>query len=36
VPAYDPSLSMWADGAEKRRFIRLPPGTTIDTSDMDH
>jgi hypothetical protein len=36
VAPYDPSLSMWADGADKRRFIRLPPGTTIETSDVDH
>ena len=36
VKAYDPSIELWSDGAEKRRFIRLPPGTTIDTRDMDH
>jgi hypothetical protein len=28
-------VPLWADGAKKRRFIRLPPGTTIDTRDMD-
>jgi hypothetical protein len=33
VAAYGPSLSMWADGAEKRRFIRLPPGTNATDCD---
>jgi hypothetical protein len=33
--AYDPGLHLWSDGAVKRRFISLPPGTQIDTSDMD-
>ena len=33
--AYDPGLHLWTDGATKRRFIYLPPGTQIDTSDMD-
>jgi hypothetical protein len=32
---FAPAESLWSDGAEKRRFIRLPPGTTIDTSNMD-
>jgi hypothetical protein len=36
VLPYDPSIHLWSDGAEKRRFIRLPPGTAIDTHDMDH
>jgi hypothetical protein len=35
VNAYEPAFSLWSDGAEKRRFIRLPPGTSIDTSDLD-
>jgi hypothetical protein len=35
VSRYEPSNSAWADGAEKQRFIRLPPGTAIDTHDMD-
>ena len=33
--AYKPALELWSDGAEKQRFVFLPPGTTIDTSDMD-
>ncbi len=31
-----PGHVLWADGADKRRWIHLPPGTQIDTSDMDH
>ena len=33
---YEPAFPLWADGASKRRFIALPRGTQIDTSDMDH
>ncbi len=32
---YQPGLVFWSDGAEKTRWIYLPPGQTIDTSDMD-
>jgi hypothetical protein len=35
VRAYDPGLHLWSDGAAKTRWIYLPPGTQIDTSDMD-
>jgi len=35
VTEYDPGLHLWSDGAAKTRWIYLPPGTTIDTSDMD-
>ncbi len=35
IHAYDPALHLWSDGAEKSRFIWLPPGRTIDTSNMD-
>jgi len=34
--AFTPSYPLFADGAEKRRFVSLPPGSTIDTSDLDH
>ncbi len=34
--AFEPTYKLWSDGATKRRWIRLPPGTKIDTSDMDH
>jgi hypothetical protein len=31
-----PAHPLWSDGAEKDRLVRLPPGSNIDTSDMDH
>jgi hypothetical protein len=33
VEPYSPAIALWSDGAEKDRWIRLPPGTTIDNSD---
>jgi len=36
VRAYEPRFPLWDDSATKRRWIYLPPGTKIDTSDMDH
>ncbi|MCA9675739.1 MAG: hypothetical protein KC464_11930 [Myxococcales bacterium] len=36
VLAYTPSYILWSDGATKRRWIYLPPGSQIDTSDMDY
>jgi hypothetical protein len=30
--AYAPAAPLWADGADKQRWIELPPGTTIDSS----
>jgi hypothetical protein len=35
VRAYSPGYTLFSDGAEKRRWIHLPPTTTIDTSNMD-
>ncbi len=35
VRLYDPGLHLWSDGASKTRWIYLPPGTKIDTSNMD-
>lgn len=32
---YKPSTEFWSDGAEKRRWIQLPAGQKIDTSDMN-
>lgn len=32
---YTPGVILWSDGADKQRWIYLPPGTKIDTSDMD-
>jgi hypothetical protein len=33
---YAPLYPLWSDGAEKRRWLLLPDGATIDTSDLDH
>lgn len=35
VRAYTPAYPLWSDGAAKQRWILLPEGTTIDTSDPD-
>ena len=32
---FSPQYPLWTDGAMKRRWISLPPGTTIDASDPD-
>lgn len=36
VRAYAPQVPFWSDTATKRRWIYLPPGEKIDTTDMDH
>lgn len=33
---FAPAYFLWSDAALKRRWIELPPGTKIDTSNMDH
>ncbi len=33
VQAFTPNFALWSDGAAKRRWISLPPGTAIDRSD---
>jgi hypothetical protein len=33
--AFSPQYPLWTDGATKRRWISLPPGSAIDTSDPD-
>jgi hypothetical protein len=33
--SYSPQYPLWSDGAAKRRWIFLPPGTSIDASDPD-
>ncbi|WP_373048000.1 hypothetical protein [Vulgatibacter sp.] len=33
--AYAPQYPLWTDGAEKRRWLRLPPGTAVDASDPE-
>jgi hypothetical protein len=35
VQEYTLETELWTDGATKRRWVLLPPGTVIDTSDMD-
>lgn len=35
VLTYTPQYPLWSDGARKRRWILLPPGTSIDASDPD-
>jgi len=34
--SYDPLYGLWSDGADKQRYLRLPPGARIDNSDADH
>ncbi len=34
--AYEPQYPLWSDGARKRRWICLPPGSAIDASDPGH
>ncbi len=36
IQAYKPRWELWSDGATKRRWIYLPPGAQIDTTDMDY
>ncbi|HET8937867.1 MAG TPA: hypothetical protein VFN67_30695 [Polyangiales bacterium] len=35
VQLFSPSYPLWSDAAGKNRWIRLPAGAQIDTSDMD-
>ncbi|HET7542263.1 MAG TPA: hypothetical protein VFK05_20485 [Polyangiaceae bacterium] len=35
IIGYTPQFELWSDGAEKQRWIRLPEGQQIDTSNMD-
>jgi hypothetical protein len=32
---FTPRFPLWSDGADKRRFVRLPPGRAIDASKPD-
>jgi uncharacterized membrane protein len=36
VEQFAPRYELWSDGASKRRWISLPRGERIDTSDMDN
>src|SRR5687768_16023323 len=33
VREFAPGLTLWSDGAVKRRWLRLPPGEVVDASD---
>jgi len=33
---FTPTYPLWSDGVQKRRWVRIPAGTQIDSSDMDH
>lgn len=35
VRAYEVHYPLWSDGAEKKRWVYIPPGEKIDTTDMD-
>lgn len=35
VLPYAPEFALWSDGATKRRWVFLPAGSRIDTSDLD-
>ena len=35
VMPYTPGVTLWSDGAEKHRYLYLPPSTQIDTTVMD-
>jgi hypothetical protein len=35
VKEFSPAIELFVDGAEKTRWLYLPPGSKIDTSDMD-
>jgi hypothetical protein len=35
VLAYTPQFPLWSDGSDKKRWILLPEGQSIDTSNMD-
>jgi len=36
VEEYQPKYQLWTDAAVKKRWVYLPPGSKIDTSDMDY
>jgi hypothetical protein len=36
VVAFEPRWHLWSDGETKRRWIKLPAGAVIDTSNLDY
>lgn len=35
VVPFRPRYELWSDGAQKQRWVRLPPGARVDTSNVD-
>src|SRR5262245_33797852 len=35
VKEFTPALQFWSDGAEKRRWVKLPTGAKIDATNFD-
>jgi hypothetical protein len=35
IVEFRPRFVLWSDAADKQRWIKLPPGTRVDTRDMD-
>lgn len=33
---FQPRFPLWSDGAQKRRWLQLPRGASIDTTEIDH
>lgn len=36
VFAYAPEFALWSDGADKRRWVFVPEGAQVDTSDLEN
>lgn len=36
VTPFAPAFPLWSDGAEKQRWIWLPPGAAVDQRDVEH
>ena len=36
VRAFEPGYPLWSDAADKARWVALPEGASIDTTDMSH
>jgi hypothetical protein len=36
VREFAPQFPLWTDGAQKNRYVHLPPGEKVDTTDMDN
>jgi hypothetical protein len=33
---FEPRFPLWSDGADKKRWVWLPPGTKVDATDPEH